>query len=133
MERSLVFGGANVDGARGKWGTIVKAIIYSRSDVWMMQETKCAEGEMKKPHGFITYEHHRSGLGGGGLAICAKTDLSPVLVRDGGAKVEAITIDIHIKNMAISCTNAYGPQENAKIAQKNDFWKYLEEEAARSR
>lgn len=36
-------------------------------------------------------------LGGGGLAICAKTDLSPVLVRDGGAKVEAITIDIHIK------------------------------------
>ena len=35
--------------------------------------------------------------------------------------------------MAITCTNAYGPQENAKIAQKNNFWKYLEEEAARSR
>ena len=60
MERSLVFGGANVDGARGKWGTIVKAIIDSRVDVWMMQETKCAEGEMKNPHEFITYEHHRS-------------------------------------------------------------------------
>ena len=57
---------------------------------------------MKKPHGFITYEHHMSGLWGGGLAICAMTDLSSVLVRDGGGEVCAITIDIHIINMAIS-------------------------------
>ena len=78
MDRSLVFGGANEDGARGKWETIVKD---SRAAILMMQTTKCVEGVRKKPHGFITYEHHRSGVGGGRLAICAKTDLSPVLVR----------------------------------------------------
>ena len=122
-----------MDGARGKWGTILKAITDSKADIWMMQETKCAMGEMKKPHGFTTYEHHRSESGGGSLAICAKSDLNPILVRDGGERVEAITIDIHIKNMAISCTNAYGPQENAKLSKKTEFWKYLAEEASRAK
>ena len=119
LQRNLVFGGANVDGARGKWGTIIKAIIDSKSDIWMMQETKCGPGDMKKIDGFVSYEHHRTDRGGGGLAISAKRDLNPALVRDGGEQVEALTIDIHVKNMAIS--------------KKIEFWSFLEEEAVRAR
>ena len=58
----MFFCGANVDGARGKWGSIVKASKDSRADILMRQ---VLEGVMKKPHGFITYEHQRSGFGGG--------------------------------------------------------------------
>ena len=48
IKRTLVLGGVNVDGARSKWSTIVKAVIDSKADLWMMQETKCGPGELKK-------------------------------------------------------------------------------------
>ena len=118
MEKSLIFGGLNPDGARGKWGTIKKAVRDTGASIWMMQETKCtAEGNLKLD-GFITYEHLRSKGGGGGLALSARTDLNPSFVRDGGEEVEALTIDIQVRQMGISCTTAYGPQESADIKKK---------------
>ena len=74
---------------------------------------------------------NRSDGCGGGIAISAKRDLNPALVRDGGDQVEAFTMDIHVRNMAISCTNAYGPQENANMSKKRLFWSFLEDEAIR--
>ena len=47
-----------------------------------MQETKCqVEGSLKLD-GFVTYEHLRSKGEGGGVALCARTELSPAFVRD---------------------------------------------------
>ena len=84
----------------------------------MMQETKCGPKDLNKLDDFITYEHHRSYEGGGELAISAMRDLNPALVRDGGDHVESPTVDIHVRNITILCTNAYGPQENANISKK---------------
>ena len=67
------------------------------------------------------------------MTISARADLKPALVRNGGDIVEAITIDIHVKQMTISCTNAYEPQENAKASKKKVFWEFLEQEACRAR
>ena len=132
MERNLIFGGVNPDGARGKWPTIQKAIRDSGASVWTMQETKCkVEGKLKLD-GFLTYEHLRSKGEGGGLAFMTRKDLNPAFVRDGGEGVEALTVDIHVDKMTISCTNAYGPQESDKIEKKSEFWKYLSEEATRA-
>ena len=84
-----------------------------------MQETKCnIEGKLKLD-GFLTYEHLRCKGEGGGLAVIARQDLNPAFVRDGGEKVEALTIDIHVKTMTISCTTAYGPQESDSLEKKN--------------
>ena len=127
-----MFGGANVDGARGKWPTIKKVIIETKADVWMMQETKCETRTLKKLDKFILYEHLRSEGGGGGLAFFARKDLNPALLRDGGDEADTITVDIHVQKMTISCTNAYGPQETAKTKTKDDFWKYLDDDAKRA-
>ena len=35
--------------------------------------------------------------------------------------------------MSISCTSAYGPQENASAEKKKNFWEYLGEEAVRAK
>ena len=56
---------------------------------------------------------------GGGVALSAIKDLNPVYVCDGGENAEAVTIDIHLKTMAISVTSAYGPQNNAPDAKKS--------------
>ena len=132
VERNLIFGGVNPDGARGKWGTIKKAVRDTGASIWTMQETKCnIEGKLQLD-GFLTYEHLRCKGEGGGLAVIARQDLNPAFVRDGGEKVEALTIDIHVKTMTISCTTAYGPQESDSLEKKNEFWKYLSEEALRA-
>ena len=129
MERNLIFGGINPDGARGKWPTIQKAIRDSGASVWMMQETKCkVEGKLKLD-GFLSYEHLRCKGDGGGLALIARKDLNPAFIRDVGEEVEALTVDIHVDKMTISCTTAYGPQESDKLEKKLEFWKYLREAA----
>ena len=121
VERDLIFGGVNPDSARGKWGTIQKAVRDTGASVWTMQETKCkVEGKLKLD-GFLTYEHLRCKGEGGGLAFIARKDLNPAFVRDGGEEVEAITVDIHVRKMTISCTTAYGPQESDNIEKKTKF------------
>ena len=89
--------------------------------VWMMQETKISQPGKLKFDGFVTYEHLRSEKDGGGLALSAAKELSPALVRDGGDNVETITVNLHLKQIVISCTTGYGPQENAPAEKKNHF------------
>ena len=60
VDKNVIFGGVNPDGARGKWGTIKKAVRESGASIWMMQETKCQIPGYLKLDGFITYEHTRS-------------------------------------------------------------------------
>ena len=76
VEKQLTFGGVNPDGAKGKWGTIKKAVRDSGASVWMMQETKCQSAGSLKLDGFFVYEHTRTNSEGGGLALCAKKELN---------------------------------------------------------
>ena len=48
---------------------------------------------------------------------------------DGGDDVEAITVDIHLKDMTVSVISAYGPLENAGAHKKNAFWEHLSKQA----
>ena len=98
-----------------------------------MQETKCSQAGQFNLDGYFTYELVRSNAEGGGVAISALKVLQPVFVSDGGYTVEALTIDIHSQNMAISVTSAYGPQESANIERKLAFWEYLSQEAQKAK
>ena len=53
----MIIGGVNVNGARGKRGTIKKAVRDTGASVWFMQETKCQTDGSVKLDGFIAYEH----------------------------------------------------------------------------
>ena len=50
-------------------------------------------------------------------------------MRDGGDTVEALSVDIHLKEITISFNTAYRPQESDKIEKKKLFWEYLTEMA----
>ena len=109
--------------------TIKRLIRDTKSSVITMQETKCQQLGQINIDGYHTYEHLRNKREGGGVAISALKVLSPVFVSDGGEGVEAITIDIHVKNMSVSVTSAYGPQESAPNEKKHAFWEHLNKEA----
>ena len=133
MEKDLIFGGVNPDGALSKITTIRKVIRDTGSAVWKMQETKVSGPGKLKFDGYITYEHTRNHQEGGGISLSALTELNPAFVRDGGNDVEALTVNINLKQLVISCNTGYGPQENATIAKKNAFWKYFDEECERAK
>ena len=51
-------------------------------------------------------------------------------MRDGDDQVEALSVEIFLKNMKIRCCNAYGCQETESIDKKEAFWTFLDEEVA---
>ena len=99
--------------------TIKKLIHDTCSSIVTMQETKFTHAGLLKCDGYFTYEDIRSKTQGGGVALSALKSLQPAFISDGGDAAEAITVDIHVKNMIITVTSAYGPQESASVEKKN--------------
>ena len=128
----MILAGFNPDGAQSKMSSIRKLIRESKATIVTMQETKYKQSGQMKFHGFHTYEHLRSTRDGGGVALSVLKELNPSFVCDGGEDVEALTVDIHLKNMSISIVSAYGPLENALIQKKHVFWEYLSQQAHRA-
>ena len=104
MVKSLIFAGFNPDGAKSKMTSIKKLIRETKATIVTMQETKYIQSGHMKFEGFHTYEHLRSIKDGGGVALSVLKDLNPSYVCDGGEEVEALTVDIHLRNMEVSVT-----------------------------
>ena len=49
-------------------------------------------------------------------------------MREGNDEVEALSVEIFVKDMSIICCVAYGCQESDLIERKEAFWTFLEEE-----
>ena len=54
-------------------------------------------------------------------------------VKEGQNDVEALSVNISVKNMKIRCCVAYGCQENVANDKKDDFWTYLDEEVSEAK
>ena len=113
--------------------TIKRLIRETNATIVTMQETKYTQYGQMKLDGFYTYEHLRTNKGCGGVALSALKELNPAFVCDGGEEVEAIKVDIHLSNMSVSVTSAYGPQINDPPNKKKAFWEYLTEQAHRAK
>ena len=130
VEKSLRFLGVNSAGLKSKFTSFKKLIVDLRPSVFFVQETKFnEEGHIKIGDDYVIYELLRkNGKGGGGLALGCLKYLNPCLVSEGKDNVEAISVDIFIKNMKIRCCAAYGPQENDIIENKEAFWDHIDKE-----
>ena len=129
-EQNLRFLGVNTAGLKSKYTSFKKVIMELKPSVFFAQETKFREeGNIKLGDEYLVYELLRKKeKGGGGLAVGCQKILKPCLVSEGYGNVEAISIDIFIKNMKIRCCAAYGPQENDNIEKKEEFWDHLDKE-----
>ena len=100
-----------------------------KPSVFFIEETKMKENGKLKLENFDIFELVRkSQNGGGGLALGCVKELQAAWVREGDDVVEALSVDIFVKNLKIRCCVAYGPQESDAEDRKNAFWDYLEEE-----
>ena len=122
------FLGVNAAGLKSKLLSFNKVLTELNPSVFFVEETKMKyEGRLKLEN-YIVFERIRKDRSGGGLALGCIKDLNPVWVREGEGDIEALSVEISVKNMKIRCCVAYGFQENENIEKKNNFWKYLDEE-----
>ena len=106
-----------------------KVLNELKPAVFFLEETKYeASGRLKIGNSYHIYELIRQDKKGGGLALGCLKELNPVWVREGNDLVEALSVEIFLKNIKIRCCVAYGPQENATLKKKEAFWNYLDVE-----
>ena len=97
--------------------------------VFVLEETKYKDvGKIKIPNYDIFELVRESRDGGGGLALGCLKELQAVWVREGNDQVEALSVEIFLRNMKIRCCVAYGCQENEKTERKEAFWTNIDEE-----
>ena len=104
-----------------------------KPSVFFIEETKYKDSGKFKIDGYVIYELVRENRDGGdGLALGVIEERHPAWVRYGDDKVEALSVNIVLKNIKIRCCVAYGCQESSQIKKKELFWEYLDEEVVQA-
>ena len=125
----------NVASLKGRFTSLEKVIHDLKPSLFSLQEThlnKQGQIEIKNSKDFQVFEHTRKGKGGGGLALGARKDLSPVGVNQGKGETETLTVKVSTGGLEIRVTNGYGPQNYADNDVKTEFWNYMENEVKAS-
>ena len=121
--------GVNAAELNSKLFTFKKIISELQPSIFFVEETKYkVPGKLKIENFFIFERVRETKDGGGGLALGVAKDLKPVWVREGNDSVEALSVEITVKNMNIRCCVAYGCQETENIEKKQLFWQYLDQD-----
>ena len=121
--------GVNSAGLRPKLKTFKKVINDLQPSVFFIEETKYQNAGMLKLDNYHIFELVRQSKdGGGGLALGCLHELQPAWVREGDDQVEALSVEIYLKNMKIRCCVVYNCQETDLVERKEAFWTYLDEE-----
>jgi hypothetical protein len=128
FSKSLTLVGVNAAGLRSKLTTFKKVVTELKPSVFFIEETKHKEAGKLKLENYVIFELIRKSKDGGGLALGCVKDLQPVFLREGDDNVEALSVEISVKNMRIRCCVAYGCQECDLVERKEAFWTYLDEE-----
>ena len=127
--KSLRFLGVNTAGLRPKLLTFKKVIKELMPSVFFLEETKYKDTGRLKLANYDIFELVRESRdGGGGLALGCLKELQPAWVREGDDQVEALSVEICLKDLKIRCCVAYGCQENDAKDRKESFWTYMDEE-----
>ena len=97
----------------------------------MLQETKLTVNEVIKCEAskdFQVYYLNRQNRQGGGLAVGIENNIESTLIREGDDNIEALSIQIVLKQLPVRIIVGYGPQENYNMDKKIQFWNFIEQE-----
>ena len=134
-ETPLKLFGMNCAGLKSKLDSFDDILKRVGAHIWTLQETKLKQNEKLKCEMASKYQIYylsRKDLQGGGLAIGIDKDIESTLVREGNDVVETLVVQIVIEKLPIRIVVAYGPQENDTKERKEEFWRFLEEEATKA-
>ena len=111
-----------------------KVLNDLKPSVFFIEESKMKSPGNIRLENYIIFEKLRTkNENGGGLAIGCLPELKPAWVRESKEPIEALSIDIFVKNLKIRCCVGYGCQENDNIDKKHAFWEYLDNEVIEAR
>ena len=123
--------GANCNGLRGKWDSLISNIQFFQSSIVTLQEIKQSKAGNFKLDGFQIFERVRDS-NGGGLMTISDVKLDPILVHVGSDNNEILTIEVNIEGNNVRIVNGYGPQEDSSDSLLLSFWQEMEQEIVKA-
>ena len=97
----------------------------------MLQETKLRPNEhiaCASLDDYQVYYLSRQKSQGGGVALGVNKNIESTLINEGEEGIEILSVKLQMGGKQVRIVTAYGPQENASIDKKNNFWEFLEKE-----
>ena len=131
VSKSLKIFAANAAGIKCKLKSLDGILLKLQPQIWMLEETKLKPNEKIKCEAakdFQIFYLNRQDAQGGGLALGIHKDIECALVREGNDDIEALSVQTVLGGIPVRVILGYGPQENANIKKKNDFWSFVENE-----
>ena len=122
---------ANAAGIKSKYKSFENVLTSLKPQIFMLQETKLTVNEVIKCEAskdFQVYYLNRQNRQGGGLAVGIENNIESTLIREGDDNIEALSIQIILKQLPVRIIVGYGPQENDNIDKKTQFWNFIEQE-----
>ena len=98
---------------------------------WVIFNHFCTKGKVFIDD-FEVFEAIRKGKEKGGTMIGVHTALRPVLIEEYNDPFELLVVQINVANRSIRVISGYGPQENWPPAQREPFFRALEEEVIKA-
>ena len=80
-----------------------------------------------KINDYQVFEKIRPGFGGG-LLTAIRQGLSPVLISPIKEDAELLVVQCQVNDIKLRVINGYGPQDDAPLSDRLDFWSSLEQE-----
>ena len=131
FSKSLKIFAANAAGIKCKLKSLNGILLKFQPQIWMLEETKLKPNEKIKCEAakdFQIFYLNRQDSQGGGLALGIQKDIECALVREGDDDIEALSVQTVLGGIPVRIIIGYGPQENADIKKKNNFWSFVENE-----
>ena len=123
--------GINCAGIKSKLKSFDAILKELKPTIWMLQETKLRPNEhiaCASLDDYQVYYLSRQKSQGGGVALGVNKNIESTLINEGEEGIEILSVKLQMGGKQVRIVTAYGPQENASIDKKNNFWEFLEKE-----
>ena len=124
--------GANSAGLFNKKESFLRNISLFKPGVFFIQESKARIKNKFAINDYITFEHIRKNVGGGGLLTAVHKSLKPVSISTDEEE-ELLVVEANLFKTKVRFINGYGPQEKAPEDSRKSFYSQLDLEIKKSK
>ena len=108
--------------------SLISNISQFSPGAFLIQESKVSRKGQIKVKNYEIFEVVRTNANGGSILTGVHENLSPIFISGGEDETEILVVQCQVSGVDIRLINGYGPQENAKIEDKIEFYSKLDQE-----
>ena len=109
------------------WIFLIQCCLIYNPVYFLFKKQSLEDREIKTQNSsnYHIYQLNRQTREGVGIAIGVDKSLDPVWINEGNDDIELLNVEVDFSGFKVRCVCGYGPQENASLEKKQNFWTKL--------